>query len=108
MRRCLRIVLLTAALLGQGQVYSDEHCCCPPQGAFLKRLSPAGGWCPYGSGLIHWWPQHCFPCAGAPDDYCRKPLPRVCWPPYPPYYIWGQAASCSSQAGCCSVRENPR
>ena len=52
-------------------------------------LNPAGGWHPYGGGLLHWWNPHCFPCRAAPDDYYRKPLPRVCWPPYPPYYIWG-------------------
>ena len=60
----------------------------PPQ-RFPHRLQPAGGWNPYGDGLPHWWNPHCFPCQDAPDDYCRKPLPRVCWPPYPPYYIWG-------------------
>ena len=61
----------------------------PPQQHFLQRLHPVGGWNPYGGGLLHWWNPHCFPCQTAPDDYCRKPLPRVCWPPYPPYYIWG-------------------
>lgn len=29
------------------------------------------------------------PGCGGPDDYCRKPPPRVCWPPDPPYYVWG-------------------
>jgi len=61
----------------------------PPQQPFLQRLHPFGGWHPYGGGLLHGWNPHCFPCQGAPDDYCRKPLPRVCWPPYPSYYIWG-------------------
>jgi len=55
----------------------------------LGGLSPAGGWHPYGGGLLHCWNPRCFPCQAAPDDYCRKPLPRVCWPPYPPYYVWG-------------------
>ena len=52
------------------------------------RLRPVGGWHPDNGGLLHWWPHHCFLCAGAPDTYCRKPIPHVCWPPYPPYYIW--------------------
>ena len=59
------------------------------QQRFLQRMHPVGGWHPYGGGLLHWWNPHCFPRQGAPDDYCRKPLPRVCWPPYPPYYVWG-------------------
>jgi hypothetical protein len=61
----------------------------PAQQRFLQRMHPVGGWHPYGGGLLHWWNPHCFPRQGAPDDYCRKPLPRVCWPPYPPYYVWG-------------------
>jgi hypothetical protein len=53
------------------------------------RFRPQGGWHPYGGGLVHWWNPHCFPCQVAPDDYCRKPMPRTCWPAYPPYYTWG-------------------
>jgi hypothetical protein len=54
---------------------------------FLQRARPVGGWNPYCGGVLHWWNPHCFPCQSGPDDYCRKPLPRVCWPAYPPYYI---------------------
>jgi hypothetical protein len=64
------------------------------QESILQRFHPVGGWHPDGGGLLHWWPRHCFPCCGGPDDYCRKPLPRVCWPPYPPYYTWGPPAVC--------------
>jgi hypothetical protein len=63
-----------------------------PQGFqqhFLQRVHPLGGWNPYGGGLLHWWNPHCFPCQVAPDDYCRKPLPRVCSPAYPRFYVWG-------------------
>ena len=67
---------------------------------FLGRPGPAGGWFPYGGGLLHWWPGHCFPRCGAPDDYCRKPLPPVCWPPYPSYYIWGPPEICYPGHGC--------
>ena len=92
-------LLLTLAVCGQG--LGGEHGCCePPQQGFLQRLAPVGGCDPYGGGLLHWWPQHCFPCKGAPDDYCRKPLPRVCWPPYPPYYIWGPPEVCPHQGRC--------
>jgi hypothetical protein len=54
-----------------------------------RRLGPTGGWFPYGGGLLRWWPRDCFPRCGGPDDYRRKPLPSVCWPPYPSYYIGG-------------------
>ena len=70
--------------LGGEAAYGES----PPQ-RFLQRLHPVGGWNPYGGDLLRWWNPHCFPCQAAPDDYCRKPLPRVCWPPYPPYYVWG-------------------
>jgi hypothetical protein len=82
---------LWALLLGMimgAPGYSGE-CCTPLQEPFLERMAPAGGWHPYGGGLLHWWNPCCFPCCGAPDDYCRKPLPKFCWPAYPPYYIWG-------------------
>jgi hypothetical protein len=59
----------------------------PHPSHFLQRIRPDGGWNP-GGGLFHWWNPHCFPQACAPNDYCRKPAPNVCWPPYPPYYRW--------------------
>ena len=65
-----------------------------PQPHFVRRLRPTGGWNPYGGGVLHWWNPHCFPCQGAPDDYCRKPLPRVCWPAYQPYYTYGPQEIC--------------
>ncbi|MGP0064990.1 MAG: hypothetical protein ACLQGP_15510 [Isosphaeraceae bacterium] len=66
----------------------------PPPQHLLQRMHPVGGWHPYGGGLLHWWNPHCFPRCGGPDDYCRKALPRVCWPPYPPYYISGPPEIC--------------
>jgi hypothetical protein len=60
----------------------------PSQDCSVGHIGPAGGWFPYGGGLLHWWPPHCFPCDAAPDDYCRKPLPVVCRPCYPPFYRW--------------------
>jgi hypothetical protein len=87
------LMILVAAARGRG---GEPECCPPPQDSFLQRLHPVGGWAPYGGGLLHWWDPHCFPRCGGPDDYCRKPLPRVCWPPsYPPYYTWGLPESCS-------------
>jgi hypothetical protein len=86
---------LAVALIAGGQeLCAGPPCCEPPQDSFLKRLGSVGGWCPDGGGLLRWWPAHCFPRCGAPDDYCRKPLPRVCWPAYPPYYIWGPPEVC--------------
>src|SRR5713226_8788791 len=55
----------------------------------LQRFHPVGGWHPDSGGLCHWWNPECFPRCGGPDDYCRKPLPNVCWPPYPPFYVGG-------------------
>ena len=44
---------------------------------FLHRLGPVGGWNPDGGGLFHWWNPDCFVNPCTPDDYCRKPLPRL-------------------------------
>lgn len=90
MKRHQLIAACLVSLIAVVPARSGELSCCPPpQESFWRRFSPAGGWFPYGGGLVHWWPRHCFPCNGVPDDYCRKKLPRVCWPPYPPYYRFG-------------------
>jgi hypothetical protein len=86
----------------------EPGCCGPTQDSFLKRLHPAGGWNPYGGGLLHWWNLYCIPRCGAPDDYCRKPLPRVCWPPYPSYYIWGPPEICCAQSTGCDQADAGR
>jgi hypothetical protein len=44
---------------------------------------------------IH-WAHGCFPRCDCPDDYCPNPLPRQCWPPYPPFYRCVPAGSGSS------------
>jgi hypothetical protein len=78
----------------------DPHACAPPDAVgWLKRWHPVGGWDPYGGGLLHWWNPHCFPCAGGPNDYGRKYLPDVCWPPYPPYFQWGSPVTCPDAKG---------
>ena len=78
----------------------------PPR-PLVERVKPVGGWAPYGGGLLRWWPHHCFPACGAPDDYCRKTLPPVCRPPYPCYYTWGPPEVCCPQgtgSSCASAR----
>jgi hypothetical protein len=90
MRRRVLPWALALTLIASAPIFGGE----PPNGesphhGFLQRLHPAGGWHPYGGGLTHWWNPHCLPRYAAPDDYCRKPLPTVCWPSYPPYYNWG-------------------
>jgi hypothetical protein len=78
---------LVLSLIASGQALGGEHGRdepCPQH--FLQRVRPVGGWHPDSGGLLHWWNPHCFPRCGGPDDYCRKPPPRVCWPPY---YVWG-------------------
>ena len=77
-----------AALLFLAIAVAGESIADPPkgqscQGAFLERLKPQGGYFPYGGGLLHWWNPCCFPHCCAPDDYCRKSLPNVCWPACP-------------------------
>jgi len=96
------IGVLVLALLACGQGHGGEpQCCEPAEPCWLKRWHPVGGWHPDCGGLLHWWPSHCFPCCGAPDDYCRKPPPPVCWPPYPPFYIWGPPEICYPQGNGC-------
>jgi hypothetical protein len=94
MRRRAGIAVLFALIAGGWALAGDPPC--PPW-----RLGPVGGWCPYGGGLLRWWPPRCFPRCGGPDDYCRKPLPPVCWPPYPPYYIWQLPESAHASCGGC-------
>jgi hypothetical protein len=95
-------------LIAGGRGMSGESKCCPPEPeGILERFHPGGGWFPYGGGLLHWWPRCCFPCCGGPDDYDRKKLPKVCWPGYPPYYIWGPPANCPPKGNggsTCSPR----
>jgi hypothetical protein len=95
MRRRAWAGALLLALIARGWASGGEPACWEAdRPCFLQRVGPGGGWCPYG-GLLHWWNPYCFPRCGAPDDYCRKKLPWVCWPPYPYYYIWGPPALCS-------------
>jgi hypothetical protein len=94
MRRSSWVLALAIALTAGGPGLRAE----PPCGeacrdGSLQHLGPAGGWHPYGGGLLHWWDPHCFPRCGTPDNYCRKPFPRVCWPSYPPFYLWGTPCS---------------
>jgi hypothetical protein len=81
--------LVLIAMTGPQALGGEPGACEPPQQRFVQRLHPVGGWDPYGGGLLHWWNPHCFPRYCAPDDYCRKPLPRVCCPPGPPHGTWG-------------------
>ena len=77
-------------LLAGGQSWAGEpRCCEPPQEGIWQRWHPVGGWNPYGGGLLHWWDPCCFPPSGAPDDYCRKKLPNLCWPTCSPDFPGG-------------------
>jgi len=112
MKRHVWVAIFFLSVIDAGQALGGEPSCCEPtQPGFLQRLPPVGGWNPYGGGLLRWWPPHCFPCYGAPDDYCRKPLPRVCWPPYPSYYRWGlpPEGCCPQGNGCrdCNQPQSP-
>jgi hypothetical protein len=99
MRRHMWIgAFLTILSAGGRGLGGEPRCCEPVRDGFLQRWHPVGGWAPYGGGLLRSWNPHCFPRCGAPDDYCRKPLPRVCWPAYPSYYIGGPPEICYPQS----------
>jgi hypothetical protein len=104
--RWIGAFLLTLIAGGQW-IGGEPECCEPAHEGLLRWLGPAGGWHPYGGGLLRWWDLHCFPRCGAPDDYCRKKLPLVCWPPYPPYYVWGPPEICCPQRSCGRASNEP-
>jgi hypothetical protein len=90
MRRYAWIGALLLTLMAHGRGPGQELTPCEPERpCLIGRPAPAGGWFPYGGGLLHWWNPHCFPRCGTPDDYCRKPPPCVCQPCYPSWYLWG-------------------
>lgn len=99
-QKCIGAILITL-IAGSSVVAGEPSWGEPARPSILQSWHPQGGWNPYGGGLLRWWPRHCFPCCGAPDDYCRKPLPRVCWPPYPSYYQWGPPEICCPQGNGC-------
>jgi hypothetical protein len=98
----LTILIAGSQGLGREPRYGE-----PAPNGFFQRWHPVGGWDPYGGGLLRWWPAHCFPRCGAADDYCRKPLPRLCWPAYPPYYIWGPPEICYPQCNGSRGEHHP-
>jgi hypothetical protein len=76
-------VALISVLVAAGRgIAVDPPCSCEPPRE-CRRVGPVGGWNPYGGGLLHWWNPDCESHYCGPDDYCRKPLPRMCWPTYP-------------------------
>jgi hypothetical protein len=99
---------LLAAFLVGSQATAAEPACGNCQGEYLLQGSPlqswhpTGGWLPYGGGLVKWWDPHCFPRGGCPDDYQRKPLPKVCCPQYPPFYSCGNS-TLTGLEGCHSA-----
>lgn len=98
---------LFIALIAANWVSAQEPTCCERASAWLQRLRPAGGWCPYG-GPCRWWKPDCLPRCGAPDDYCRKTLPNLCLPAYPPWYIFGPRQDCTAHGGCSEPGRTPR
>lgn len=105
MQRCGKLARpaawLSFALLAVSLIIVNERVgaatgtCREPAGCGqIHRVGPAGGLNPYGGGLLRWWPRNCFPRCGACDDYCRKPLPCPCWPPYPKYYTYEVPKHC--------------
>jgi hypothetical protein len=94
----IRAVAIVVSLVVTGQALAgDDGCCQTDRRHLLERFRPVGGWQPYGGGIFHWWTPHCFPRSHGPDDYCRKPIPNVCRPSYPPNYE--DRAGKSLQAG---------
>ncbi len=106
MTRQMWVGLALVTLLGGSWVSAGELPCGEPAPCLLKRVAPAGGWCPYG-GPWCWWNPCCFPHCGGPDDYCRKELPHVCWPAYPPWYVWVPTGCCEPHGCCPCAGEKP-
>jgi hypothetical protein len=107
MKRHAWTVALLLALLAVGRGWGGQPDCGSSPPCFLHRLAPVGGWFPYGGGLLCWWTPNCFPHCGSPDDYCRKKLPEVCWPPYSSYYIFGTSDRRTPQDGCGRTTGQP-
>lgn len=84
--RKIAVVTLLVSVLGApsawGEGAAPPRCCASNE----SQCAPAGGWFPYGGGLLRWLPCCRFPDCGGPDDYCRKPLPCLCWPAYPHHF----------------------
>lgn len=76
-------VLSVVLFVGASGRCAEPPCCEPPRQCFFERVCPAGGCNPYGGGVLHWWQRRCFSWCFGPDDYCRKPLPKVCRPACP-------------------------
>jgi hypothetical protein len=108
MRPTVLIATLFVVLAGWPAYCAEPPCCDAPGEGFLQRVHPVGGWAPYGGGLLRWWPTGCFPCSTAPDDYCRKPLPRICWPASPPCSTWvaTDASKPQSTAPCTCTKSH--
>lgn len=106
MRYRIGIGVFTLALAFAAPVAGGEPPCCEPPGGVCERIAPVGGWRPDCCGILNWWNRCCFPRCCGPDDYCRKPMPCVCWPKYPPYFSWG-APGCNQPNGACENRIRP-
>ena len=78
MKRQLPMWTIVLTLISCGQCLGGDggESDAAPRRHLFQRARPVGGWNPYGGGVFHWWNPHCFPCQSAPDDYCRKPLPK--------------------------------
>jgi hypothetical protein len=81
--RALLLSLAVAASARGGEYGGND----PRRHSWLQRFHPVGGWNPDGRGLFHWWDPCCFPPICGPDDYCRKPIPRVCQLPCMAYGV---------------------
>lgn len=99
--KCKTIVLFLLFTIGiVAYTYASEPRECKScQHGVVARCQPDGGWFPYG-GPLNWWPCCCYPHCGMPDDYCRKPLPCVCWPSYQSFYTWGTQELCPPGCSC--------
>jgi hypothetical protein len=83
------VVPLAVCAAGLGQAPGQGPC----------TVCTEGPPCAGGQGLH--WTTHCFPPNCCPDDYCPNPFPRLCWPPYPPFYRCVPAGDCGGP-GCAA------
>src|SRR5262249_12093922 len=92
MRRLGWVAALLLAIVAARCPAGEPAHAAPCDQYFLERVAPAGGWFPYGGGLLCWWDPDCSPRCGCPDDYHRKRLPCVCWPRCTPCCVVPAAA----------------
>jgi hypothetical protein len=87
------ILCLSCLLMADIRGFAQEGAPAAANLTIIRLEAPAPAASCGGPSGCH-WTRDCFPRCGCPDDYCPRPFPRQCWPPYPPYYQCVPAGEC--------------